>query len=155
MKLWVVAVGVRVPDWAQMAWDDYHKRFPTEAGVGLKTVKAEPRGSRTKVQIWTAERKRIDDVLPRECHKIWLDEQGQRTSTAALAKSWVDWQAQGDDVALIIGGPDGFDPVIRTDGSHLMRLSDMTLPHAMVRVVLIEQLYRCWSIMNNHPYHRE
>ena len=155
MKLWVVAVGLRVPDWAQMAWDDYHKRFPPEAGLGLKTVKAEPRGSRSKEQIWAAERKRIDEVLPRDCLKVWLDEQGQRTTTMALAHSWTDWQLQGQDVALIIGGADGFDPAIRKDGSSLMRLSDMTLPHAMVRVVLIEQLYRCWSIMNNHPYHRE
>ncbi len=155
MKLWVVAVGLRVPDWAQMAWDDYHKRFPPEAGLGLKTVKAEPRGSRSKAQIWAAERKRIDEVLPRDCLKVWLDEQGQRTTTMALAHSWTDWQLQGQDVALIIGGADGFDPAIRKDGSSLMRLSDMTLPHAMVRVVLIEQLYRCWSIMNNHPYHRE
>ncbi len=155
MKLWVVAVGMRIPDWAQMAWDDYHKRFPAEAGVSLKTVKAEPRGSRTKEQIWAAEAKRIHHVLPCECHKIWLDEHGQHTTTKALALRWTDWQAQGQDVAMIIGGADGFDPAIRQDGSTLMRLSDMTLPHAMVRVVLIEQLYRCWSLMTNHPYHRE
>ena len=155
MKLWVVAVGMRVPEWAQMAWDDYFKRFPAEAGVGLKTVKAEPRGSRTKAQIWSAERKRIEEALPRECHKIWLDEQGHHTTTVALAQRWTEWQSHGQDMALIIGGADGFDPAIRKDGSNLMRLSDMTLPHAMVRVVLIEQLYRCWSIMNNHPYHRE
>jgi 23S rRNA (pseudouridine1915-N3)-methyltransferase len=155
MKLWVVAVGMRIPDWAQMAWDDYHKRFPAEAAVSLKTVKAEPRGSRTKAQIWAAEAKRIHEVLPRECQKIWLDEHGQHTTTKALALRWTDWQAQGQDVAMIIGGADGFDPAIRQDGSTLMRLSDMTLPHAMVRVVLIEQLYRCWSLMTNHPYHRE
>ena len=155
MKLWVVAVGMRIPDWAQMAWDHYHKRFPAEAAVSLKTVKAEPRGSRTKEQIWAAEAKRIHEVLPRECHKIWLDEHGQHTTTKALSQRWTDWQAQGQDVAMIIGGADGFDPAIRQDGSTLMRLSDMTLPHAMVRVVLIEQLYRCWSLMTNHPYHRE
>jgi 23S rRNA (pseudouridine1915-N3)-methyltransferase len=73
----------------------------------------------------------------------------------ALAQRWQSWQSQGQDVALIIGGADGFDPQIRQDGSTLLRLSDMTMPHAMVRVLLIEQLYRCWSIMNNHPYHRE
>lgn len=155
MKLWVVAVGIRIPEWAQMAWDDYHKRFPVEAGVSLKTVKAEPRDSRTKEKIWAAEAKRINEALPRECIKIWLDEHGQQTTTKALSQRWTDWQAQGQDVAMIIGGADGFDPVIRQDGSTLMRLSDMTLPHAMVRVVLIEQLYRCWSLMTNHPYHRE
>ena len=155
MKLWVVAVGMRVPDWAQIAWDDYLKRLPPEAGVGLKTVKAEPRASRTTAQIWAAEKKRIDEALPRDCHKIWLDEHGQRTTTMDLSQRWTGWQADGQDVAFIIGGADGFDPAIRKDGSTLLRLSDMTLPHAMVRVVLIEQLYRCWSIMSNHPYHRE
>jgi 23S rRNA (pseudouridine1915-N3)-methyltransferase len=155
MKLWVVAVGQRMPDWAQMAWEDYFKRFPAEAGVGLKTVKAEPRGSRTKAQIWAAEKKRINEVLPKDSHKVWLDEHGQHTTTVALAQRWQSWQSQGQDVALIIGGADGFDPQIRQDGSTLLRLSDMTMPHAMVRVLLIEQLYRCWSIMNNHPYHRE
>ena len=155
MKLWVVAVGQRLPDWAQVAWDDYYKRFPAEACVGLKTVKAEPRASRTKAQIWAAEKKRIDEDLPKDCHKVWLDEHGQQTTTMGLSQRWQTWQTQGQDVAFIIGGADGFDPHIRQDGSTLLRLSDMTLPHAMVRVLLIEQLYRCWSIMTNHPYHRE
>ncbi len=144
-----------MPDWAQMAWEDYFKRFPIEAGVGLKTVKAEPRGSKTKAQIWAAEKKRIHEALPKDCHKVWLDEHGQHATTVSLAQRWQAWQALGQDVALIIGGADGFDPSIRQDGSSLLRLSDMTMPHAMVRVLLIEQLYRCWSIMNNHPYHRE
>ena len=155
MKLWVVAVGQRVPDWAQAAWDDYAKRFPGDVKVGLKTVKTEPRGSRTTSQIWAAERARIDAAIPKDCHRIWLDEKGKRLTTKALSQRWLDWQAQAQDVALIIGGPDGFDPAIRENGNDLISLSDMTLPHAMVRVVLIEQLYRAWSLMTNHPYHRE
>ncbi len=155
MKLWVVAVGQRVPDWAQAAWDDYAKRFPADVKVGLKTVKTEPRGSRTIAQIWAAELNRIDTAIPKDCHRIWLDEKGKRLTTKALSQRWLDWQAQAQDVALIIGGPDGFDPAIRENGNDLISLSDMTLPHAMVRVVLIEQLYRAWSLMTNHPYHRE
>lgn len=155
MKLWVVAVGQRVPDWAQAAWDDYAKRFPGDVKVGLKTVKTEPRGSRTTSQIWAAERARIDAAIPKDCHRIWLDEKGKRLTTKALSQRWLDWQAQAQDVAMVIGGPDGFDPVIRDGGHDLISLSDMTLPHAMVRVVLIEQLYRAWSLMTNHPYHRE
>jgi 23S rRNA (pseudouridine1915-N3)-methyltransferase len=155
MKLWVVAVGQRVPSWAQIAWDDYAKRFPPDIKLTLKTVKTEPRGSRTTPQIWAAERARIDAAIPKECHRIWLDEKGKRMSTVALSERWLDWQAQAQDVALIIGGPDGFDPVIRQGGHDLISLSDLTLPHAMVRVLLVEQLYRAWSILTNHPYHRE
>ena len=84
-----------------------------------------------------------------------MDEKGKRLSTVALSERWLDWQAQAQDVALIIGGPDGFDPVIRQGGHDLISLSDLTLPHAMVRVLLVEQLYRAWSILTNHPYHRE
>ena len=155
MKLWVVAVGQRVPSWAQTAWDDYAKRFPPDIKLTLKTVKTEPRGSRTTPQIWAAELARIEAVIPKDCHRVWLDEKGKRLSTVALSERWLDWQAQAQNVALIIGGPDGFDPVIRQGGHDLISLSDLTLPHAMVRVLLVEQLYRAWSILTNHPYHRE
>ena len=155
MKLWVVAVGQRVPTWAQTAWDDYAKRFPPDIKLTLKTVKTEPRGSRTTPQIWAAELARIEAVIPKDCHRVWLDEKGKRLSTVALSERWLDWQAQAQNVALIIGGPDGFDPVIRQGGHDLISLSDLTLPHAMVRVLLVEQLYRAWSILTNHPYHRE
>ena len=155
MRLWVVAVGLRVPHWAQTAWDDYAKRFPADIKLTLKTVKTEPRGSRTTAQIWAAERARIDAAIPKDCHKVWLDEKGQRLTTMALSQRWLSWQANAQDVALIIGGPDGFDPAIRQSGEDLISLSDLTLPHAMVRVLLVEQLYRAWSILANHPYHRE
>jgi len=87
--------------------------------------------------------------------RIWLDEKGKSLSTANLAEKWKGWQDEATEVALIIGGPDGFDPAIRQGGHELLRLSDLTLPHAMVRVLLIEQLYRAWSMLANHPYHRE
>ncbi len=155
MRLWVVAVGQRVPSWAQTAWDDYAKRFPPDVKLTLKTVKTEPRGSRTLAQIWAAERARIDAAVPKDCHRVWLDEKGKRLSTVALSERWLAWQAQAQDVAIIIGGPDGFDPAIRQGNHDLISLSDLTLPHAMVRVLLVEQLYRAWSILTNHPYHRE
>lgn len=155
MKLWVVAVGQRIPNWAQLAWDDYAKRFPADIKLTLKTVKTEPRSSRTIAQVWAAERVRIDAALPKQCHKIWLDEKGHRLSTVGLSQRWLAWQAQAQDVAFIIGGPDGFDPAIRQSTEDLISLSDLTLPHAMVRVLLVEQLYRAWSILSNHPYHRE
>ncbi|MCZ8295055.1 MAG: 23S rRNA (pseudouridine(1915)-N(3))-methyltransferase RlmH [Hylemonella sp.] len=155
MKLLIVAVGQRVPDWAQTAWDDYAKRFPPELRVELKAVKTEPRGSRTVEQLMAAERKRIEEAIPRGTRIVALDERGTPLSTMALAAKLKDWQLGGDDVALVIGGPDGLEPAFRQGAHERIRLSDLTLPHAMVRVLLVEQLYRAWSINANHPYHRE
>ena len=150
-----MAVGQRVPDWAQTAWDDYAKRFPFELKVELKTVKTEPRGSKTVETLFAAERARIEAVIPKGCRIVALDERGTSLTTVALAHKLQNWQLESDDVALVIGGPDGLDPAFKQAAHERIRLSDLTLPHAMVRVVLIEQLYRAWSINANHPYYRE
>ena len=155
MKLFVVAVGQRVPDWAQTAWDDYAKRFPPELKVELKAVKTEPRASKTLDTIYAAERDRIEAAIPKGSRIVALDERGTALSTVALAAKLRDWQLASHDVALVIGGPDGLDPAFRQAAHERIRLSDLTLPHAMVRVLLVEQLYRAWSINANHPYHRE
>lgn len=155
MRLVIVAVGQRVPDWAQTAWDDYAKRFPYELKVELKAVKTEPRGSKTVETLYAAERARIEAVIPKGCRIVALDERGTTLTTVALAGKLQHWQLESDDVALIIGGPDGLDPAFKQAAHERIRLSDLTLPHAMVRVLLIEQLYRAWSINANHPYHRE
>jgi 23S rRNA (pseudouridine1915-N3)-methyltransferase len=155
MKLYVVAVGQRVPDWAQTAWDDYAKRFPPELKVELKAVKTEPRSSKTLETIFAAERERIEAAIPKGTRVVALDERGTALTTVALAAKLRDWQLASDDVALVIGGPDGLDPAFRKAAHERIRLSDLTLPHAMVRVLLVEQLYRAWSINANHPYHRE
>ena len=155
MKLLVVAVGQRVPDWAATAWDDYAKRFPPELRLELKAVKTEPRGSRTTEQLMSAERERIEAAIPRGARVVALDERGTPLTTAALAGKLKAWQLDASDVALLIGGPDGLDPALRATAHERIRLSDLTLPHAMVRVLLAEQLYRAWSINAGHPYHRE
>jgi 23S rRNA (pseudouridine1915-N3)-methyltransferase len=155
MKLQVVAVGQRVPDWAQVAWEDYAKRFPPELRVELKTVKTEPRASKTLEAIYAAERERIEAAIGRGHRVVALDERGTTLTTVALANKLREWQLKADDVSLVIGGPDGLDPAFRQAAHERIRLSDLTLPHAMVRVLLIEQLYRAWSINANHPYHRE
>ena len=155
MKLRVVAVGQRVPDWAQTAWDDYAKRFPPELRVELKAVKTEPRASKTLEALYAAERERIEAAIPKGSRIVALDERGTSMTTVALAVKLRQWQLEADDVALVIGGPDGLDPDFRQSAHERIRLSDLTLPHAMVRVLLIEQLYRAWSINANHPYHRE
>ena len=155
MKLLIVAVGQRVPDWAQTAWDDYAKRFPHEIKIELKAVKTEPRGSKTLDPLYAAERARIEAAIPKGTRIVVLDERGTNLSTMALASRLKDWQLGGGDVALVIGGPDGIEPAFRQAAHERIRLSDMTLPHAFARVLLIEQLYRAWSVNANHPYHRE
>ena len=144
-----------MPDWAQTAWDDYAKRFPPELKVELKAVKTEPRGSKTLETLYAAERARIESVIPRGARVVALDERGTSLTTVALAAKLKAWQLGADDVALVIGGPDGLDPSFRQVAHERIRLSDLTLPHAMARVLLIEQLYRAWSINASHPYHRE
>jgi len=144
-----------VPDWAQTAYDDYAKRFPPELKLELKAVKTEPRASKTLENLLTAERARIEGAIARGCRIVALDERGTAVTTMALAEKLKTWQLSGDDVAIVIGGPDGLDAGFKQSAHERLRLSDLTLPHAMVRVLLIEQLYRAWSITINHPYHRE
>ncbi len=155
MRICVVAVGLRVPDWAQVAWDDYAKRFPPELRIDLRAVKTEPRASRTVPAILAAERERIQAQIPKGGHVVALDERGTSLTTVALAARLREWQLAGQDVALVIGGPDGLDPQFRQEAHERIRLSDLTLPHAFVRVLLAEALYRAWSVTAHHPYHRE
>jgi len=155
MRLTIVAVGQKVPDWAQTAYDDYAKRFPPELKVELKAVKTEPRASKTLDTLLAAERQRIEGAIPKGTRIVALDERGTAVTTVALSARLTSWQLSGDDVAIVIGGPDGLDPGFKQAAHERLRLSDLTLPHAMVRVLLIEQLYRAWSITVNHPYHRE
>lgn len=155
MKLSIVAVGQRMPAWAQTAYDDYAKRFPPELRVELKAVKTEARGSKTLETLYKAERGRIEEAIARGTRIVALDERGTSLTTNALAARLKAWQLGGDDVALVIGGPDGLDPAFRAAAHERIRLSDMTLPHAFARVLLIEQLYRAWSVNAGHPYHRE
>lgn len=155
MKLVIVAVGQRMPDWAQTAYDDYAKRFPPDCRVETRTVKTEPRGSKALDALLAAERGRIEAAVPKGARIVALDERGMALTTMALAQHLRQWQQGGDDVALVIGGPDGLDAGFKASAHQRIRLSDMTLPHALARVLLIEQLYRAWSINANHPYHRE
>jgi 23S rRNA (pseudouridine1915-N3)-methyltransferase len=154
MKLSIVAVGQKVPDWAQTAYDDYAKRFPPELKVSLKAVKTEPRGSKTLDTLLTAERLRIEAAIDAGTRIVALDEKGAALTTVGLADKLKAWQLSGDNIAIVIGGPDGLDADFKRSAHERLRLSDLTLPHAMVRVLLIEQLYRAWTVTINHPYHR-
>jgi 23S rRNA (pseudouridine1915-N3)-methyltransferase len=156
MKLLVVAVGQRQPDWAEAAWADFAKRFPPEMRLELKALKTEPRhGGRTAAQCMAAEAARIEAACPKGARRVVLDERGSRLTTVQLAERLRFWHGDGRDVALVIGGPDGLDPAVKSSADETLRLSDLTLPHAFVRVLLAEALYRAWSVTEGHPYHRE
>ena len=155
MKLLLIAVGQRQPAWADAAYADFAKRFPAEMRLELKAVKAEPRSSRTARQSMAAEALRIEAATPRAVRRVVLDEHGERLTTTALAARMKDWLGDGRDVALLVGGPDGLDPALKLGADETLRLSDLTLPHAFVRVLLAEALYRAWTVLENHPYHRE
>ena len=155
MKLWLVAVGQRQPAWADAAYQDFAKRFAPELRLELKACKAEPRSGRSAAQLMAAEAQRIEAVLPRGVRRVVFDERGDRVSTLQLAARLTAWMGDGRDVALIVGGPDGLDPGLKASADETLRLSDLTLPHAFVRVLLAEALYRAWTVTVNHPYHRE
>ncbi|TSE35372.1 23S rRNA (pseudouridine(1915)-N(3))-methyltransferase RlmH [Tepidimonas charontis] len=156
MRWHLLAVGQRLPDWAEAAYQDYAKRFPPEARVQLRTVKAEPRsGGKSAAAIMAAEAQRLQAAAPKGARWVVLDERGQRCTTVELAERLQQWQRDGIDVAFVIGGADGLDPSLRAAAFATLRLSDLTLPHALARVLLIEQLYRAWSILQGHPYHRD
>jgi 23S rRNA (pseudouridine1915-N3)-methyltransferase len=155
VKLVVVAVGQRAPAWAQQAYEDYAKRFPPELRLELKAVKPEPRGSKPAEALMAAERTRIEAALPRGARTVALDERGERVTTQELATRLRVWMREGRDVAFLIGGPDGLDAQLKAAADERLRLSDLTLPHAFVRVMLAEALYRASSVVAGHPYHRE
>lgn len=155
MKLTVVAIGQRQPSWAETACEDYLKRFPADWKVEVKALKAEPReGGKSVPAIMQAEAVRIEAALGRDVRRVILDERGSRLTSVELAQRAEAWLNDGRDVAFVIGGADGIDPALKKTADETLRLSDLTLPHALARVLLLEQLYRVWSLRNNHPYHR-
>lgn len=154
MKLWLVAVGQRPPAWAETAYAEFAKRFPPEMRLELKAVKAEARGHKPAEQSMAAEAARIEIAVPRGARRVVLDEHGDRVTTLQLSARLQAWLQDGRDVALVVGGPDGLDAAWKAGADEALRLSDLTLPHAFVRVLLAEALYRAWTVTVNHPYHR-
>ncbi len=152
----MLAVGQRQPAWAESAWGDFAKRFPPEMRLQLTALKAEARNSgKTAAQCMAAEALRFEQAVPKGARRVVLDEHGTRLTSAALAERMRFWLGDGRDVALLIGGPDGLDPAVKASADETLRLSDLTLPHALARVLLAEALYRAWSLTAGHPYHRE
>ncbi|MBP8896953.1 MAG: 23S rRNA (pseudouridine(1915)-N(3))-methyltransferase RlmH [Sulfuritalea sp.] len=155
MKLIVAAVSARPPEWVLAGWCEYAKRMPRELPLELLEIRPEPRTTGKTAQAMLAlEAARIDAQLPAACRRVALDERGDAPTTRQLAGRLEKWMAGGDDVAFIIGGPDGLDPRIKDSAHETLRLSSLTLPHALVRVILAEALYRAASVIKGHPYHR-
>ncbi len=156
MKLLVAAVGHRMPAWVDEGFAEYAKRMPRESPLELLAVKAEPRNSGKPVPaLMAAEAERLRAALPGQCRRVALDEHGEDISTDKLAKRLSAWAREGDDVAFLIGGPDGLDAGLKAHAHEAIRLSSLTLPHGLVRVILAEALYRATSLLRGHPYHRE
>lgn len=155
MQLIVAAVGHKMPGWIEEGFGEYVKRMPPECRIHLKEIKPVDRsGSRSVDTVMALERARIEAVIPKGARVIILDERGRDLTTVQLAQQLTQWQQDGRDVTFVIGGADGLDAGFKAAADQLIRISSMTLPHGMVRVLLAEQLYRAWSITQNHPYHR-
>jgi 23S rRNA (pseudouridine1915-N3)-methyltransferase len=144
-----------MPAWITAGFDEYAKRMPPESRIQLKEIKpVERSGNKNALTVMAGERSKIEAALPKNARIVALDEHGKDLTTMELSGWLTRWQQEGRDVAFVIGGADGLDPHFKTEADMLIRISSLTLPHGMVRVVLAEQLYRAWSITQNHPYHR-
>ena len=155
MQLVIAAVGHKMPAWIDTGFTEYAKRMPPDCRIVLKEIKPVDRsGSRSAETVMAMERSRIEAVIPKGSRVVALDERGKDLTSAELAKNLAQWQQGGTDVTFVIGGADGLDAQFKQQADMLLRISSLTLPHGMVRVLLAEQLYRAWSITQNHPYHR-
>ncbi|MFZ3223738.1 MAG: 23S rRNA (pseudouridine(1915)-N(3))-methyltransferase RlmH [Rugosibacter sp.] len=156
MRIIVAAVATRPPAWVVAGWDDYAKRMPRELSLELLEIKPESRTTgKTPAVMMAAEAMRLQTALPASSYRVVLDEHGEAITTKQLSERLTRWMTGGRDVAFVIGGPDGLAPSIKSSADDTLRLSSLTLPHAMVRVILAEALYRAVSVIKGHPYHRE
>lgn len=159
MKLVIAAVGHRMPDWVAAGCNEYLKRMPRELPTSIAEIKPEPRGGKSggksREQLVAAEKARILPAVAGCARIVALDERGRDLTTLQLAQRLEAWMQEGGDTAFLIGGADGLDAELKTQADETIRLSSLTLPHAMARLLLCEQIYRAISVVKNHPYHRE
>ena len=147
MRLTIITVGHKMPDWVTTATQDYMKRMPADCSIEIKEIKPDLSPAKEAVKMSSA--------IPKGSRIIALDERGKDQTTQQLATQLANWRQEGVDITFLIGGADGLDTSIKENAQALWRLSSLTLPHAMARVLLVEQLYRAWTILQGHPYHRE
>ena len=155
MRIYLIAVGQKMPKWVKLACDEYSKRLPRELQLKLMEVPLIRRGKNPDIKrIRRDESRRIIEAVPAACTMVALDVNGIKLSTEKLANTLDQWMQRGKDIAIVIGGPDGLSQECLQLAEQRLSLSEMTFPHPLVRVILIEQIYRAWSIIRNHPYHR-
>ena len=156
MRIHLVAVGKRMPAWVAAGFNEYNKRLPRELRLELIEITPVVRTKSTIIRkVLTEEARRIRDAIPNNALVIALDEHGIQIDSNILSRKIEAWSRQGQDLAFIIGGADGLDTDLKHKANMLWSLSSMTLPHALVRVIVAEQIYRAWTILQRHPYHRE
>ena len=155
MRIVLVAIGEKAPAWVREGYADYAKRLPKPYAPELVEL---PLGARSKsrapARAIFEEGERVLAALPKQAHVVALDERGKSWSSLELSHELARWAREGDDVALVIGGPDGHAPEVLGRAQQRWSLSALTLPHMLVRLVVIEQLYRAWTLLEGHPYHR-
>lgn len=155
MKIHLLAVGTRMPEWVKIGYREYAERLPHECALNLLEIPAGKRGANPDtVRIVRDEGERLLVAVPRGSRLIALDERGREWSTVELVEQLADHLREGRDLSLLIGGPDGLDPACRARADQIWSLSRLTLPHMLVRIVVAEQIYRAWSLLHHHPYHR-
>jgi 23S rRNA (pseudouridine1915-N3)-methyltransferase len=156
MRFTVLAVGGKMPAWVNQGVAEYQKRLPRELQLEWRDIPLARRGKDSKAeQLCAREGEQLIKSIPRGDRVIALDVEGKSLSTPQLAQRLRDWQMSGDNISLLIGGPDGLSSECLQRADERWSLSDLTLPHPLVRVLLSEQLYRAWTITVNHPYHRD
>ena len=154
MKLKLLAVGTRMPSWVETGFEEYRKRMPAELKLDLIEIPLSPKGKGSSNPSKETQGQAILKAINKQDRVIALDVLGKSMSTESLAMQLSSWQMSGQDICLLIGGPDGLSPECLQRANMKWSLSDLTLPHPLVRVLLMEQLYRAWTINKNHPYHR-
>lgn len=156
MRIHLLAVGERMPGWVGEAYGEYAGRLPGECSLILREIPAQKRGRHADIaRIADTEGAQLLDAIPRDCWVVAMDERGRGLSTMELSRRLDDWMHSGRDVALLVGGPDGLTDACRARADLVWSLSPLTFPHPMVRVIVAEQIYRAWSLLRGHPYHRE
>ncbi len=155
MKIHLIAVGTRMPGWVETAYEDYASRMPRECRIQLVEIPVAERGKNADIaRLKQSEGEKILKAIPRDSAVIALDENGEALSSKEWSRDMKAWLASGRDTCLLIGGPDGHAPEVLQRADRRWSLSRLTLPHGMVRVMVAEQLYRAWTLLSNHPYHR-
>ncbi len=155
MRIQVIAVGTRLPQWQQQGFQEYARRLPRECAIQLTEIPAAPRAkSKPTKQAIQKESERMLAAVDKNDYVIALDQPGAQYSSEDLSGLLATWLAQGRHLSLLIGGADGLSEACRSRAELRWSLSELTLPHGLVRVMVAEQIYRAWSILQGHPYHR-